>query len=280
MATTTTTMLTTTTETGSNCDFLRSSSVFPSAYESRRSEDSEERIRSVGSLGEEASSLLEAAVESSLVEYVVDLFPNVPMDIILYYVRFAQITKKSQEYVVNECLQFCSLDAQEQQQQLQYFREQTLFVAEDTRERNASNDKNVRNSKSLVQQPAFFEDDIETRGKKKKKNSKAERIAQDVFNIVNEFRCRCEASPVRWDTRLAKAALRHSKNMAKKKVPAGHAGFQERARSIPYECYQVGENVAVIRGYKDVARVCSLSLSLFFPSFSPSLTHSLCLLFK
>jgi len=218
----------------------------------------------------EAEAMLEA-VESSLIEYLVDLFPTLPMDILLYNVRVAQLTNKPQEHVVEQCLQFSSMDAHEQQMQLQHFREQStynelkhlLFVNNnliyivlhlqalflvagnhseasntENNNRNNSNDNNnissnnnngnqqlrVRsNSNRILQQPSF-EDDIEEKcrkDKKGKKRKKEDKVAQAVFNLVNEFRVKCEQTPLEWDPRLSRAALAHSKNMAKKKIPAG-----------------------------------------------------------
>ena len=69
----------------------------------------------------------------------------------------------------------------------------------------------------------------------------------DIINGVNAYRRAKGLPPLRLMALAATEAARHSSDMASKKVPFGHAGFNQRAINIANELHgtsSTGENVA------------------------------------
>ena len=69
----------------------------------------------------------------------------------------------------------------------------------------------------------------------------------DIINGVNAYRRTKGLPPLRLMPLAASEAARHSSNMASKKIPFGHAGFNQRAIDIANELHgtsSTGENVA------------------------------------
>ena len=69
----------------------------------------------------------------------------------------------------------------------------------------------------------------------------------DIINGVNAYRKTKGLPPLQLMALAASEAARHSSNMASKKVPFGHAGFNQRAIAIANELHgtsATGENVA------------------------------------
>jgi len=72
-------------------------------------------------------------------------------------------------------------------------------------------------------------------------------MTSDIINGVNAHRRTKGLPPLRLMALAASEAARHSSNMASKKVPFGHAGFNQRAVNIANELHgtsSTGENVA------------------------------------
>ncbi len=69
----------------------------------------------------------------------------------------------------------------------------------------------------------------------------------DIINGINDYRKTKGLPPLRLLALAASEAAKHSSNMASKKVPFGHAGFNDRAVAIANELHgtsSTGENVA------------------------------------
>ena len=69
----------------------------------------------------------------------------------------------------------------------------------------------------------------------------------DIINGVNAYRKTKGLPPLQLMALAASEAARHSSNMASKRVPFGHAGFNQRAIAIANELHgtsSTGENVA------------------------------------
>lgn len=72
-------------------------------------------------------------------------------------------------------------------------------------------------------------------------------MSADMINDVNEYRKNKGLPPMHLLAIAASEAARHSSNMAAKKVPFGHAGFNLRALNIANELNgtsSTGENIA------------------------------------
>ncbi|MBW4540998.1 MAG: CAP domain-containing protein [Myxacorys chilensis ATA2-1-KO14] len=57
-------------------------------------------------------------------------------------------------------------------------------------------------------------------------------IEQDIFQQINGYRAKRGLKALTWDAQLAKKAREHSKEMANKVIPMGHAGFENRVKGI------------------------------------------------
>lgn len=72
-------------------------------------------------------------------------------------------------------------------------------------------------------------------------------LEHNVFDLINQHRAERHLKPLVWNDDIAKSAFKHSKEMAKGKVPFGHTGFDERVdglmRDIPGS-NAAAENVA------------------------------------
>jgi uncharacterized protein YkwD len=78
-------------------------------------------------------------------------------------------------------------------------------------------------------------------------------VEQEVHRQINAYRASKKLSPLTWNEQIANQARQHSQNMASKKVPLGHQGFQDRIKAIQIPHSRVGENVAYNQGYDDPA---------------------------
>jgi uncharacterized protein YkwD len=73
---------------------------------------------------------------------------------------------------------------------------------------------------------------------------------QRCLDLVNDFR-RSEGKPnLSYSKRLTEIAMPHSVAMLERRVPVGHAGFQERAAQVGMAS-ATGENVAFVGGMSD-----------------------------
>lgn len=72
-------------------------------------------------------------------------------------------------------------------------------------------------------------------------------MEHNVFELINQHRAERHLKPLTWDDDIAKGAYKHSKDMAKGRVPFGHTGFDERVdrlmKDIP-RSNAAAENVA------------------------------------
>jgi len=57
-------------------------------------------------------------------------------------------------------------------------------------------------------------------------------MEHDVFDLINHYRAKKHLQQLSWDNDIAKGAFKHSKDMAKGKVPFGHTGFDERVDGL------------------------------------------------
>ena len=72
-------------------------------------------------------------------------------------------------------------------------------------------------------------------------------LNSDIINGVNAYRKSKGLQPMHLMALAASEAAGHSRNMASKKVPFGHAGFNQRAIAIANELHgtsSTGENIA------------------------------------
>ena len=74
-----------------------------------------------------------------------------------------------------------------------------------------------------------------------------------VFKKVNEYRAQKGLSKLKLKSSISQKARIHSANIAKKKVPFSHDGFEKRVTSIPLRFTSAAENVAFNQGYEDPA---------------------------
>lgn len=75
-------------------------------------------------------------------------------------------------------------------------------------------------------------------------NSIAE-MERAIFDRINEYRAAKGLPAMVWNDEIAKQAREHSRNMAKKIIPFGHQGFDQRAKAISNRIPSsgTGENV-------------------------------------
>ncbi|OUC15111.1 MAG: hypothetical protein B0A82_08570 [Alkalinema sp. CACIAM 70d] len=80
-------------------------------------------------------------------------------------------------------------------------------------------------------------------------------LEQAVFNQINAYRKSQGLAPLVLNSTITQQARIHSQNMASKKVPFGHQGFDQRIKAIgtviPWS--SAAENVAYNYGYSDPA---------------------------
>ena len=80
-------------------------------------------------------------------------------------------------------------------------------------------------------------------------------MEQAIFNRINNYRVSKGLRPMMWNADIAQQAREHSRNMAKKIVPFGHQGFDQRAKAIDRSVNSrgTGENVAWVMSRRDPA---------------------------
>ncbi|MGD1874635.1 MAG: CAP domain-containing protein [Mastigocoleus sp.] len=82
------------------------------------------------------------------------------------------------------------------------------------------------------------------------KNTTLEKV---VFKRVNSYRIAKGLPKLKLNSRISRQARVHSLNMARKRVPFSHNGFEKRVTSIPLRFTSAAENVAFNQGYNDPA---------------------------
>jgi len=94
------------------------------------------------------------------------------------------------------------------------------------------------------------------------KDIEAKRIEEDksafgkrCLELTNIFRKQNNLPPLQWNQELHDIAMVHSKDMAEKRVPFGHMGFDQRIKKIKFSYKSVAENVAYNMGYSDPPKV-------------------------
>lgn len=78
-------------------------------------------------------------------------------------------------------------------------------------------------------------------------------VEQKAFEEVNNYRLSKGLKPLSLDSRIVEQARKHSQNMADKKVPFSHEGFEERVAATNIPRKYAAENVAYNQGYSDPA---------------------------
>jgi len=78
-------------------------------------------------------------------------------------------------------------------------------------------------------------------------------VEQKTFEEINNYRLSKGLQPLSLDRRIVEQARQHSQNMADKKVPFSHEGFEERVAAINIPRSYAAENVAYNQGYSDPA---------------------------
>lgn len=78
-------------------------------------------------------------------------------------------------------------------------------------------------------------------------------VEQKTFEEVNNYRLSKGLQPLSLDQRIVEQARKHSQNMADKKVPFSHEGFEERVAATKIPRTYAAENVAYNQGYSDPA---------------------------
>jgi uncharacterized protein YkwD len=76
---------------------------------------------------------------------------------------------------------------------------------------------------------------------------------QLCLDLVNKFRKEQGKGALVYSQKLTDIGMPHSIAMLQKKVPLGHAGFQQRAAQVEW-AQATGENVAYTNGYSDPVR--------------------------
>jgi len=76
-----------------------------------------------------------------------------------------------------------------------------------------------------------------------------------IFNQINEYRASKGLRPMVWSDEIAKQAREHSRNMAKKIIPFGHQGFEQRAKALDHSIQSrgTGENVGWVMSHRGPA---------------------------
>eukprot|EP01083_Nonionella_stella_P075003 203645_1 len=70
-------------------------------------------------------------------------------------------------------------------------------------------------------------------------------MGKEALKYTNEFRAKHNLPPLTWSQPLANIGRVHSKDMADKKVPFSHEGFDERTKQYPFPFMSAGENLAM-----------------------------------
>lgn len=87
-------------------------------------------------------------------------------------------------------------------------------------------------------------------------NANLSAITREVHDLVNDYRRKKGLQVLDWNEAAAAQALQHSQNMASKKVPFGHGGFDNRVKYIRAQTpntFGFAENVAM--GYPTAQEV-------------------------
>ncbi len=80
-------------------------------------------------------------------------------------------------------------------------------------------------------------------------------MERTIFSRLNEYRASKGLPPLVWNDEIAKQARDHSRDMAKKIIPFGHQGFEQRAKALnnSVQSRGTGENVAWVMSRRDPA---------------------------
>ncbi len=76
-------------------------------------------------------------------------------------------------------------------------------------------------------------------------------LEKSVFTKINQYRESKGLSKLRLDSRISQQARIHSQNMANRRVPFSHNGFERRVKALPIKFRSAAENVAFNQGYDD-----------------------------
>jgi uncharacterized protein YkwD len=79
-------------------------------------------------------------------------------------------------------------------------------------------------------------------------------LEKSVFEQINRYRASLGLPKLLLDEKISRLARIHSQNMANRKVPFSHQGFERRVSSIPLRFTSASENVAFNQGYNDPAK--------------------------
>lgn len=82
-----------------------------------------------------------------------------------------------------------------------------------------------------------------------------QKISRDAFDRTNEYRAaKGLEQMVEWNSAIAEIAAEHAGQMARGEMPFSHEGFASRAAKYPMAYMSSGENLAMCRGFPDVAK--------------------------
>lgn len=78
-------------------------------------------------------------------------------------------------------------------------------------------------------------------------------LEKSVFEEINQYRVSQGLSKLTLNAKITRQARIHSQNMAQRKVPFSHQGFEQRVKAIPLIYNSAAENVAFNLGYSSPA---------------------------
>ncbi|KAL0207851.1 hypothetical protein P9112_010438 [Eukaryota sp. TZLM1-RC] len=81
------------------------------------------------------------------------------------------------------------------------------------------------------------------------------RMGQECLTLTNQFRRSRNLPELQWHQTMYTVGVVHSKNMAEKKVPFGHQGFNQRTAQFGFSFTSAAENVAYNSGCSEPAKV-------------------------
>ncbi|GAB1545221.1 hypothetical protein NUACC21_78970 [Scytonema sp. NUACC21] len=76
-------------------------------------------------------------------------------------------------------------------------------------------------------------------------------LEKSVFDQINRYRTSKGLRKLSLNPKITRQARLHSQNMARRKVPFSHQGFERRVRAIPLRYKSASENLAFNQGYND-----------------------------
>jgi uncharacterized protein YkwD len=76
-------------------------------------------------------------------------------------------------------------------------------------------------------------------------------LEKSIFDQINRYRVSKGLPKLSLNAKISTQARIHSQNMAKKKAPFSHQGFEKRVKTIPIRYKSASENLAFNLGYND-----------------------------